>query len=102
MLENSNIDYSETFPKSVRMSPNTKIFYGWWVVVGLAVGILTLGYGLIGGSGPLIWGKIYDVTGSYNLASLFSAICLFLVIICVWEAKPVNNPPNELNACCGN
>ena len=57
--------------------------------VGKLFGILTLGYGVIGGSGPLIWGKIYDVTGSYNLASLLSAICLFLVVLCVWEAKPV-------------
>jgi len=58
--------------------------------VGKLFGILTLGYGVIGGSGPLIWGKIYDATGSYNLASLLSAICLFLVLICVWEAKPVS------------
>ena len=50
---------------------------------------MTLGYGLIGGSGPLIWGKIYDVTGTYNLASLFSAFCFVLIILCVVGAKPV-------------
>jgi len=57
--------------------------------VGKLFGILTLGYGLIGGSGPLLWGKIYDFTGTYNLASLFSAFCFILVILCVIGAKPV-------------
>jgi len=57
--------------------------------VGKLFGIMTLGYGLIGGSGPLIWGKIYDVTGTYNLASLFSAVCFVLILLCVVGAKPV-------------
>lgn len=58
--------------------------------VGKLFGILTYGYGLIGGSGPLIWGRVYDITGTYNLACLLSGICLVLVVICLCFAKPVN------------
>ena len=57
--------------------------------VGSLFGILTLGYGLIGGSGPLLWGWVYDVTGYYNVACLFSALCFVLVIFCLVFAKPV-------------
>jgi MFS family permease len=57
--------------------------------VGRLFGILTLGYGLIGGSGPLLWGWVYDATGQYNLACLLSAICFILVILCLVFAKPV-------------
>jgi MFS family permease len=57
--------------------------------VGKLFGILTYGYGLIGGSGPLIWGKVHDITGAYNLACLFSGLCLVLVVICLYFAKPV-------------
>jgi MFS family permease len=60
--------------------------------IGKLLGILTYGYGLIGGSGPLIWGRVYDITGAYNLACLLSAICLVLVVICLYFAKPVNRP----------
>jgi len=57
--------------------------------VGRLFGILTLGYGLIGGSGPLLWGWVYDATGQYNLACLLSAFCFVLVILCLVFAKPV-------------
>jgi len=57
--------------------------------VGKLFGILTYGYGLIGGSGPLIWGKVHDITGAYNLACLLSGLCLVLVVICLYFAKPV-------------
>lgn len=57
--------------------------------VGKLFGILTYGYGLIGGSGPLMWGKVYDVTGEYNLACLLSAVCFLVVVICLYFAKPV-------------
>jgi MFS family permease len=57
--------------------------------VGKLFGILTYGYGLIGGSGPLIWGRVYDITGAYNLACFLSGLCLVLVVICVYFAKPV-------------
>ena len=57
--------------------------------VGRLFGILTLGYGLIGGVGPLLWGWVYDVTGHYNLACLLSGLCFVLVILCLKFAKPV-------------
>ncbi len=57
--------------------------------VGKLFGILTYGYGLIGGSGPLIWGRLHDTTGAYNLACLLSGLCLVLVVICLYFAKPV-------------
>ncbi len=57
--------------------------------VGRLFGILTLGYGLIGGAGPLLWGWVYDVTGGYNLACLLSGLCFVLVILCLVFAKPV-------------
>ena len=59
--------------------------------VGKLFGLLTLGYGLIGGAGPLIWGKVHDVTGAYNMACLLSALCFVLVCICLLFAKP--GPP---------
>lgn len=57
--------------------------------VGRLFGVMTLGYGLIGGSGPLLWGWVYDVTGEYNLACLLSGICFALVIACLLFIKPV-------------
>lgn len=57
--------------------------------VGKLFGVLTYGYGLIGGSGPLIWGRVHDITGTYNLACLLSSICLVLVVIFLYFAKPV-------------
>jgi len=43
--------------------------------VGALFGILTLGHGLIGGCGPLLWGYLFDTYGSYNKACLISALC---------------------------
>jgi MFS family permease len=43
--------------------------------VGSLFGILTLGWGLVGGVGPLLWGEIFDHTRSYGLALLLSAVC---------------------------
>lgn len=57
--------------------------------VGRLFGIMTLGYGLVGGSGPLLWGWVYDVTGRYNPACLLSGLCFVLVISCLVLAKPV-------------
>ena len=52
--------------------------------VGKLFGMMTYGYGLIGGSGPLIWGKIFDAYGTYNPALLLSALCFAVVVICLW------------------
>jgi len=43
--------------------------------VGALFGVLTLGHGLIGGCGPLIWGFVSDTFGKYNIACLISAAC---------------------------
>jgi len=43
--------------------------------VGSLFGILTFGYGLIGGWGPLIWATLREATGYYNVAALVSAVC---------------------------
>lgn len=51
--------------------------------VGTLLGILTLGHGLIGGFGPLLWGSIFDRYGNYNIACLISAACYFVVAVAV-------------------
>ena len=49
--------------------------------VGSLFGILTMGWGLIGGFGPMLWGIIFDTTGSYNPACLMSAGCYAFALI---------------------
>ena len=56
--------------------------------LGLLFGILTMGWGLIGGWGPMLWGIIFDTTGSYNGACLFSAGCYALTLITVLLIRP--------------
>ena len=41
--------------------------------VGSLFGITSAGGGLIMGCGALLWGKIFEISGSYNLACLASA-----------------------------
>ena len=60
--------------------------------VGALFGILTLGHGLIGGCGPLLWGHIFDTYGNYNLACLISAICYGAVAIAVFL---ISSTPKE-------
>lgn len=43
--------------------------------VGSLFAILTAGWGLIGGLGPMLWGMIFDMTGSYSLALMASTVC---------------------------
>jgi MFS family permease len=56
--------------------------------LGKLLGIITLGHGLIGGSGPWVWGKIFEVARSYNLACLASAVCLAVATIALMLVKP--------------
>ncbi|MBA7684665.1 L-lactate transporter [subsurface metagenome] len=56
--------------------------------LGTLVGILTFGSGFVGGSGPLIWGSIADITGSYNPACLVSAIAYAIAIVALILMKP--------------
>lgn len=56
--------------------------------LGMLVGILTFGGTFIGGFGPLIWGRIADITGSYNPACLVSAIAYAMAIVVLMLLKP--------------
>jgi len=56
--------------------------------LGTLVGILAFGSTFIGGFGPLIWGRIADITVSYNLACLVSAIAYAIAIVALMLLKP--------------
>lgn len=57
--------------------------------VGSLFGLVTLGHGLIGGCGPLIWGRVCDAFGSYNIACLISAICYAIAAIATLFIRPL-------------
>jgi len=57
--------------------------------VGSLFGILTMGWGLIGGWGPMAWSLIVDMTGNYNIACLMSAGCYALALIALLSIKPI-------------
>jgi len=56
--------------------------------LGILAGILTFGATSIGGCGPLIWGRIADITGSYNPACLVSAVAYAIAIVALILVKP--------------
>lgn len=56
--------------------------------LGTLVGILTCGATFVGGFGPLIWGSIADITGSYSPACLVSAIAYAIAIVALVLLKP--------------
>lgn len=60
------------------------------VNLGALFGILTLGHGLIGGCGPLLWGHLFDTYGNYNIACFISAVCYVVatVAICLVSSVP--------------
>jgi len=57
--------------------------------VGSLFGILTFGYGLIGGWGPLIWARLRETTGSYNDAALVSTICYAMAGVAILLMRPM-------------
>jgi MFS family permease len=57
--------------------------------VGSLFGILTFGYGLIGGWGPLIWAGLRESTGSYNVAALVSAVCYAIAMLALLMVRPM-------------
>ena len=57
--------------------------------VGSLFGILTFGYGLIGGWGPLIWARLREATGSYNEAALVSTICYAMAAVAILLIRPI-------------
>lgn len=59
--------------------------------LGSLFGILTMGWGLIGGWSPLVWGIIFDMTGSYNPACLISAGCYAIALIALVLIRPLSD-----------
>ncbi|MDH4068157.1 MAG: MFS transporter [Dehalococcoidia bacterium] len=57
--------------------------------VGSLFGILTFGYGLIGGWGPLIWATLREATGSYNDAALLSTVCYAMAAVALLLVRPM-------------
>jgi len=57
--------------------------------VGSLFGILTFGYGLIGGWGPLIWARLREATGYYNAAALVSVVCYAIAVVALLLVRPM-------------
>jgi MFS family permease len=57
--------------------------------IGSLFGIITFGYGLIGGWGPLIWATLREATGSYNTAALLSTICYAMAGVALLLIRPM-------------
>ena len=57
--------------------------------IGSLFGILTFGYGLIGGWGPLIWATLREATGYYNMAALVSAVCYAIGVVALLFVRPM-------------
>jgi MFS family permease len=57
--------------------------------VGSLFGILTFGYGLIGGWGPLIWARLREASGYYNTAALVSAVCYAIAMVALLLVRPM-------------
>jgi MFS family permease len=57
--------------------------------VGSLFGILTFGYGLIGGWGPLIWARLREASGYYNGAALVSTVCYAIAVMAVLFVRPM-------------
>jgi len=66
--------------------------------VGSLFAVLTVGWGLIGGLGPIIWGTIFDTFGSYSPALLVSALCFALSLVALLLIRPLaERSSHELN-----
>jgi MFS family permease len=59
--------------------------------VGSLFGIITFGYGLIGGWGPLIWATLRETTGSYNAAALVSTVCYAIAVVAILLVRPMKS-----------
>lgn len=75
-------------PTMVLYSPYLGDLFGRRYVATL-IGILTMGHTFLGGFGPYIWGKISDVSGSYNAACLLSAICYGVSTLTLFLTRPI-------------
>ncbi len=63
--------------------------------VGSLFGVLTFGYGLIGGWGPLIWATLREATGHYNSAALVSVVCYAIAVVAVLLVRPMKTGRRE-------
>ena len=59
--------------------------------VGSLFGIITFGYGLVGGWGPLIWATLRESTGSYNSAALVSVVCYAIAVVALLLVRPMKS-----------
>lgn len=57
--------------------------------VGSLFGILTFGYGVVGGWGPLIWARLREAMGYYNTAALLSMVCYAIAVMCLFLVRPI-------------
>jgi len=57
--------------------------------VGSLFGILTMGHSLIGGCGPLLWGKLFEISGSYNSVCVVSAGCYAIAVLAAYLVRPI-------------
>jgi len=57
--------------------------------VGSLFGILTFGFGFIGGCGPLIWATLREATGYYNAAALMSTVCYAIGVVALLFVRPM-------------
>jgi len=57
--------------------------------VGSLFGILTFGYGVVGGWGPLIWATLREATGYYNVAALVAAVCYAIAVVATLFVRPL-------------
>lgn len=55
---------------------------------GAISGLILTGFGIGGAIGPWLGGYIYDITGSYISAFLFSMVCFGIAVITFWIAAP--------------
>jgi MFS family permease len=63
--------------------------------VGSLYDILSIGIGVAGGVGPLLFGRIYDARGSYDIAFLISAIVLVLGAILISRTRAPQKLPQQ-------
>ncbi len=56
--------------------------------LGTLLGIQVFGATLLGGAGPFIWGSVADITGSYNVACLISAMFYAVAVILLILINP--------------
>ena len=55
--------------------------------IGTLFGIATAVFGVLGGFGPTLWGRLADITGGYSSVCLISAIIYVVVTICYIIAR---------------